>query len=173
MLTLYLMLGYPGAGKTTAARIISDLTGADHIWADRERNKMFGRPTHEERESRELYRRLNAETNRLLSAGRSVIFDTSFNYTKDRDYMRTIAAKHHAELVILWVETAKELAKARALSHEHAAKNHYPETMSPEQFSRITGNLQEPRPHEQAIILDGTMLTPRYVSEKLGISAAV
>lgn len=171
MLTLYLMLGYPGAGKTTAARIISDLTGAEHIWADHERNKMFGRPTHAEHESRELYNRLNRETERMLASGRSVIFDTSFNYVKDRDYMRNIAAKYRAELVILWVETPKELAKARALSHEHASNNHYHETMSPDQFARITGNLEAPRTHEQALILDGTQLSARYVGEKLGLAA--
>ncbi|HSH18058.1 MAG TPA: ATP-binding protein [Candidatus Saccharimonadales bacterium] len=170
MPTLYLMLGYPGSGKTTAARIISDLTGAEHIWADRERNKMFGRPTHQEHESHELYGRLNQETDRLLSAGKSVIFDTSFNYVRDRDYMRSIATRHGAALVILWVETPKELAKARALSHEHASKNHYHAVMSPKTFARITGNLEAPMTHETHVILDGTKLTFRYVAEKLGIA---
>jgi predicted kinase len=172
MPTLYLMLGYPGAGKTTTARIISELTGAEHIWADRERNKMFGRPTHGQDESLALYSRLNAETDRLLSAGRSVIFDTSFNYYKDRDHLRSIAAKHGAELVILWVQTPKEIAKARALSHDHAINNRYPETMSPEQFATLTGKLEEPRPHEQVIVLDGSLLSADYISEKLSAHTA-
>lgn len=167
--TLYLMVGYPGSGKTTTARIIKDLTGAMHIWADHERNKLFARPTHEERESQELYRRLNAETSRLLSEGHSVIFDTSFNYLKDRDYMRAIAAKYGAELVIIWVETPKELAKARALNLEHARDNKYPEVMSPERFARITSHLEQPALHEIPVILDGREITSDYVAHKLSL----
>jgi hypothetical protein len=42
--------------------------------------------------------------------------------------------------------------------------------MSPEQFTDITGRLEAPRLHEQAIILDGTKLTLQYVAEKLGLN---
>lgn len=169
--TLYLMVGYPGAGKTTTARIISELTGAEHIWADIERRKIFGRPTHEHHESQELYRRLNAHTESLLAAGKSVIFDTSFNYLKDRDYMRSLATKHNADLIIIWVETPKELAKARALTLDHARDNQYPEAMSPERFAQIAGHLEMPGLHEEPVVLDGTHITRSYVKEKLGLDA--
>ena len=29
--TLFMMFGYPGAGKTTTAEIINELTGAEHL----------------------------------------------------------------------------------------------------------------------------------------------
>lgn len=163
------MVGYPGSGKTTTARIIQDLTGAEHIWADHERNKIFARPTHTPHESQELYQRLNAKTDRLLEEGRSVIFDTSFNYVKDRDYMRTIADKHGADLLIIWVKTPLELAKARALTPDHARDNRYPVMMSPERFAHISGSLEHPAHHEKPVIIDGTRIDRRYVAESLGL----
>lgn len=168
--TVFVMVGYPGAGKTTASRLICDLTGAVHIWADHERKKVFGRPTHHQTESLELYRRLNAETEKLLQEGKSVVFDTSFNHRKDRDYMRQLAGATGAHVVIVWVRTPKELAKARALHMDHARDNKYPHTMSGDQFDRLAGNLETPQPDENPVELDGTRLTPEYVRHQLGLA---
>src|SRR5437868_11049557 len=112
---LFLMLGYPGAGKTTAAEIIHRLTGAEHLWADRERNKRFPNPTHSHEENLALYAHLNTETEQLLRRGKSVIFDTNFNYFRDREHLRQIAADAGAEAVIIWVATHKDLARIRAV----------------------------------------------------------
>ncbi len=163
------MMGFPGSGKTTTARIIEEITGAEHIWADRERMKLFGRPTHHPNESSELYKRLNATTDKLLSEGQSVIFDTSFNYFKDRNFMRELTHRNNAALVLIWVETPKELAKARALTMDHARNNHYGHIMSPDQFARITDHVETPEDHERAVSLDGTRISREYVAEKLGI----
>ena len=72
---LYLLVGYPGAGKTTVARIIAETTDAVHLWADRERLKMFGTPRHSAAENTRLYAYLNKLTEQLLGEGKSVIFD--------------------------------------------------------------------------------------------------
>lgn len=71
---LYLMLGYPGAGKTTTAKTIHELTGAVHLWADKIRNERYPHPTHSHKENIELYDYLNELTAELLATGQSVIF---------------------------------------------------------------------------------------------------
>lgn len=164
------MVGYPGAGKTTISQYVSELTGAEHIWVDHERHKHFSAPTHSEHESRELYNRLNLDTDHLLRDGISVVFDTSFNHFRDREYLRSIAQKNNANTVIIWVTTSKELSKSRTQSPAHASRNRYMETMSPETFERIARNLEVPRPEEHAIEIDGsTNVTKDQVKAALGL----
>ncbi|MCA9344723.1 AAA family ATPase, partial [Candidatus Saccharibacteria bacterium] len=86
---LYLMLGYPGAGKTTAAKIISELTGAVHIWADHERRQMHDSDNYVQVERTaefniKLYDSLNKRSVELLKQGKSVVYDAAFNHLKDR-----------------------------------------------------------------------------------------
>jgi predicted kinase len=82
--TLFLFLGYPGAGKTTAAQFIQQKTGAELLWADFERRQMFGQPTYSEAENDELYGYLDKQAAHILNQGKSVIFDTNFNFLIDR-----------------------------------------------------------------------------------------
>lgn len=170
MATLYLMVGYPGAGKTTISQYISELTGAEHIWVDHERHKLFSSPTHSEHENRELYNRLNIDTDHLLRDGISVIFDTSFNHYRDREYLRSIATKNNANTVVIWLTTSKELSKSRAMDAAHANHNRYMEPMSPDEFERIAHNLEPPRPEEQPIQIDGSgHVTQEQVKQLLGL----
>src|SRR5436853_7687938 len=71
--TLYLMLGYPGAGKTTAAKLIHELNGAVHLWGDHERRLNYPEPTYSHEETRALYDDLNYRAEQLLADGQSVI----------------------------------------------------------------------------------------------------
>jgi len=164
--TLYLMLGYPGAGKTTAAKIISELTGAVHLWADKIRNERYPNPTHSHAENLELYEYLNALTAEFLASGQSVIFDTGFNFYKDRQLLRSIAAKHHASTCVLWLQTNNSTSRSRATQ---AGRNSYPNAMSLAQFERLSNCLEPPRPDEHAINLDGTKISRQYVKVTLNL----
>ena len=161
------MLGYPGAGKTTTAQLIHELSGAVHLWADKIRNERYQSPTHSHQENLDLYNHLNALTEKLLAEGKSVVFDTAFNYYKDRQYLREIAATYNAKVILVWVKTKKELAKDRATRDGHAKRNTYPKPMSSIRFERIAGGLEPPHPNERCIKLDGTRITEQYVKTEL------
>lgn len=167
--TLYMMVGYAGSGKTTTARILHELTGAVHIWADHERGKMFEKPTHSSAESRALYDALNLKVEQLLTEGKSVIFDTSFNRYADRQLMRNIAVRHGADARLVWVVADRSLARDRATHVTHSYRNGYKTTMAEERWEQMADNLQPPADDEQPIVLDGTSITSAYVAEKLGL----
>lgn len=157
---LYLMVGYPGAGKTTIAKLITEATGAEHVWADWERHKMFGKPNHSETESAALYAALNKHVAQLLAGGTSVIFDTNFNYAADRRLLHDIAARNGAETVVLWVTTPPEVARERAV-HSRVVRNGYDFSMTPEQFEQVAGHLEppnNPNNYENVIKIDGTKI---------------
>lgn len=165
--TLFLMLGYPGAGKTTAAKIIHELTGAEHLWADHERRERFGTPSYDHEETLKLYAGLNEVVEKSLTEGQSVIFDTNFNFYKDREHLRSIATENNATTVLVWVRTPKEIAKQRAVvdAHKHQTRilGHMPES----HFERIAEGLEPPKSDEKSIQLDGTHLDAEYVRTKL------
>jgi predicted kinase len=163
---LFLFIGYPGAGKTTIAKIIADKTGAKHIWADVERHKLFNDPDHSVQESHELYERLNAATDYLLNQNKSVVFDTNFNYFADREKLREIAKKHDALTVLIWVNTPREIAKKRSVETKES-RNLYEMQMSSGQFESIAGKLEPPKENEKPIRINGTKTDKKEVLTKL------
>ncbi len=162
------MLGYPGSGKTTAAKLISELTGAEHLWADHVRREMYKQPTYSHQENLHLYGHLNDVTDKLLAVGKGVIFDTNFSFYKDRQHLRGIAARYKAKTVVVWVKAPKNLAKQRATvdSHLHThtrVLGHMPEA----DFERMSGNLEPPHDDEDVIEIDGTTISQTYMEDKL------
>jgi adenylylsulfate kinase-like enzyme len=139
-------------------------TGAVHLWADYERQKMFVHPDHSRAESDRLYAALNKRTAQLLKAGQSVIFDTNFNYYQDRQVLRQIADAAHATTIVIWVTTPLELAKQRAV-HDQNLRNGYKVAMSNHDFDRIAGHLEPPRKDENALIIDGSDLDDTAFSQ--------
>ncbi len=164
---LYLFIGYPGAGKTTVAHLIHDATGAIHLWADHERQNMFSAVTHSKLESEQLYAALNLKTDTLLRDGHSVIFDTNFNYRRDRNYLRRIAAKHGAETVVIWMQTPVDIARERALHDHHRSRNKYEDTMTTEQFNDLICRLEAPSNDETFITIDGSNIDTEAVMRQL------
>jgi predicted kinase len=159
---LYLLIGYPGAGKTTVSKIIAKTTGATHLWADYERHKLFGQPTHSQHESGLLYDALNAQAEHLLASGQSVVFDTNFNFYADRQKLRAIAGKHGAETILVWITLPAALAKSRAVNTT-SSRNGYDMSMSEAQFDAIVSKLEPPREDEKVIKIDGTKLDEQAV----------
>jgi predicted kinase len=130
---------------------------------------MFRRPTHSAEESQKLYSQLNDVTRELLAAGRSVVFDTNFNFHKDRQHLRDIAASVDADVKLIWMTTSEDLARERALHDRHAERNGYKDSMKPATFDGIVGHLEPPTDREHPIKLDGIDLGKDTVLHALGL----
>jgi len=166
---LYLLVGYPGAGKTTVSHLITELTGAEHIWADQERRHRFKDPQYSHEENVVLYDALNQQTDDLLATGKSVIFDTNFNFYKDRQLLRDIADKHGVTTTVIHLVTDRELSKHRALNHDESHHTRVLGTMSGDDFDRIAGNLEPPHGDENSVEINGVDLTAEQVRLALGL----
>jgi predicted kinase len=165
---LYIFVGYPGAGKTTAAQILEQITGAEHVWVDRERQRLYGK-VYVPENSQELYAGLNAHAAHLLGQGKSVIYDTNFSFYKDRTIMRELADEYGAKLVLIWLCTPKDVA-AQRIADEHAnTPTRKYVNMTTEDFERVAGHLEPPKPDEHAIRINGVDLTENTLKQALGL----
>lgn len=160
------MVGYPGAGKTSVASIIAETTGAVHIWADKERHELFG-AVYDREQSEELYNHLNERTDQLLRTGKDVVFDTNFNYYKDREHLRQIAENAGAKTTLIWLKTPREIAYQRAIAESDGKRLFV--TMSHDDFEQVASHLEPPQPEEHAIEIDNTQLDPAAIKQRLGI----
>jgi predicted kinase len=168
--TLFLMIGYPGAGKTTVAKIIAKLTGAVHLWADKQRREMFINPDHSHTENVQLYSELNNKTQQLLKSGKSVVFDTNFNFYKDRVKLKKIADKYGADCKVIWLDTNREVSKQRATDVlAHQKENRVLGSMPVNDFNRMSNNLQPPRPSESPLKITGIDISEQKVRQLLNL----
>ncbi len=169
MATLYILVGYPGSGKTTVSQIICGASDAVHLWADFERQQMFTTPSHSASESHQLYTHLNNEAEALLLQGKSVVFDTNFNFYKDRRHLRNIARQAGADSKLIWLTTPKDIAMHRAVNDSHGKPTRLYGNMDALTFERIASHLEPPRDSEHPIKLLGENLHKTTVMQALDL----
>ena len=152
---LYLLLGVPGAGKTTAAKLLAQLTGAVRLSSDEVRLKMFPAPTFSQEEHNQLYEALNTQADLLLRKGKSVIYDANLNRRQHRLEKYAIGRRAGAEVRLLWVQVPEGLARKRATDPSRHPLIPPNETAN-QMFERIAGVIEPPQADERAVTVDGS-----------------
>lgn len=166
--TLYLMLGYPGAGKTTAAEHIARLTGAELLSSDKIRLELFPQPSFSADEHTQLYKEIDKRTQELLSNGKSVIYDANLNRHVHRQEKYHICETTGATPVLIWRKTPRAVAKTRAEDDSRHLLIPPGETAD-EMFERIANIIEAPLPDEHPIILEGEDVTESDIKQALGL----
>ncbi len=166
------MLGYPGAGKTTTAKVIQKLTGFEILSSDEVRAQLFPNSQFTKAEHDELYKVINDKAQQLLSDGKSVIYDANLNRYAHRQEKYDFCETHSVKPVLIWVQTDKDIAKQRAA---HESREHlWPPNETPEaMFDRIANILEPPRPDEPHIKIDGTKVSDDYVQSQLSAAGII
>ena len=112
-MTLIVMRGYPGTGKSTIARAISAALHAPLIDRDILRQKavdIFGNLPHVGRFSYEL---MFALTEEQLSLGLSVVVDTPLTYRTTYEQAKELAQTFHAPMLVVHCQCSPEVQKRR------------------------------------------------------------
>ncbi|HMT19203.1 MAG TPA: ATP-binding protein [Candidatus Saccharibacteria bacterium] len=164
--TLHLLMGLPGAGKSTLSRVLHELTDAHILSSDDMRKKIFIKPCFSQDEHDKLYEILDHNLEHLLEAGKDAIYDANLNRRIHRDEKYELAGNLDARVILWWVDVPKALAKQRRMSEQDHALLPEGET-SERMFERIALVLEEPTADEPCIKVDGTKISKSYIKELL------
>jgi predicted kinase len=161
-----MMFGYPGAGKTSVAKVIHQLSGAVHLSSDDLRLELFPHPTYDQAEHNAVYAELNKRSEELLKQGKSVVYDANLNPYQHRTEKYEMCERTGARAVLLWVQAARDLARQRAVMRGHHHLVPQDETFE-SMFDRVTSIIEEPREDEPLYTIDGTDLKKSDVADIL------
>lgn len=164
--TLHLLMGLPGAGKSTLARQLSELTKATRLSSDETRIMLFDEPCFSQDEHDRLYAILDHNLEHLLAAGMDVIYDANLNRRVHRDEKYATAREYDAEVKLWWVQTPEELAKQRRVDEQDELLLPEGET-SEKMFDRIAAIIEKPGNDEPHVVIDGRNIKPDDIKKHL------
>jgi ribonuclease HI len=154
--TLFMMLGYPGSGKSHFAKRLAHQLGAVRINSDAMRSSVFDEPSEHYNAAgfRIVFGALDYAAHEILSVGHTVIYDANCNRRSERAKNVAIANEHNADVYVIWVQTPPEEAAHRAANRELGADQ---VQITQARFNEIKEILEEPTDDEKVIKIDGTV----------------
>jgi predicted kinase len=167
-----LMVGLPGSGKTTLARVLADhgflrLCPDEEMWR---RHGVYGvdfpRGTFPTLE-RPILEEISGELSEQLRAGHDVVVDHGFWTPEERDRWRSVATEAGATVLLVYLEVSHEELWAR-VSKRNAEHEADPNAIffSESDLLRYRGRFVPPEPGEPHLLYNGN---PDCVLKGLGI----
>ncbi|HSX42648.1 MAG TPA: ATP-binding protein [Candidatus Saccharimonadales bacterium] len=152
--TLFLLLGYPGSGKSTFSQELEAARDLTRVNSDDLRRYMFEHieQIHDPANNPAVFGALDYVTERLLQAGRSVLYDANNNRRAERSKHQKIAELAGARMVVLWVRSPLETAWLR--NQQRTPENGYP-AIPRKRYDQIVHALEVPTDNEKAVIISG------------------
>lgn len=110
---LILIMGLPGAGKTTFARALAEKTGAVHLNSDIVRRNIGKRGAYTPADKQAVYEELFRRTEASLQQGRDVIVDSTFYKASIRKPYEQLAEKYDHPLKLIVVKADEAVLQER------------------------------------------------------------
>lgn len=154
--TLFLVYGFPGAGKTYFGRQLCDELQAAHVNSERIRQELFDEPRYDAQENRIVKQLMIYMTEEFLGAGLSVVFDMNAMRLNQRRELRELARKNKAEPVLIWFQIDAESSFSRvAMRDRRKLDDKYSIPLDRTTFDSFIATLQNPSPTEDYIVVSG------------------
>lgn len=152
---IVMMYGFPGAGKTSLARQLSEELGLIHLQEDKIRHELFGAEPSmaANKGSRKI---MNYMAKEYLKTGLSLVYDASVLRSAERKVVREMAHASKASTVLVWLQVDPETTFARTQKRDHRKiDDKYAYEYTEEQYREVLAYMQNPGPIEDYIVVSG------------------
>jgi len=154
---IFLVIGYPGAGKSYFSRQFAEVIDAIHLSDDRIRFELFNEPAYDKNEDAVVERIRDYLLEELLKSNKSIIIDANLNKA-NRKRLRESLRNTKSPFVTVWVQTDLETSFARASSRDRRqTDDKYTTSMTFETFDKIQKHFKRPE-RDEVVVISGKHL---------------
>lgn len=154
--TLFLLFGFPGAGKTHFARQLCEELQTAHVQGDRIRFELFDKPRYDRQENEIVSHIMQYMAEEFLQAGISVVFDTNALRARQRRELRDLARKSKAQTVLVWFQIDIESSFDRVAKRDRRKMDDkFTEPLDRTTFESLIAGMQNPATTEDYMVVSG------------------
>ncbi len=153
---LFILYGYPGAGKTYFSRQFSEEVQVAHLQSDRIRAELFEQPRYDKQENAVVNQLMNYMTEEFLSAGLSVIYDVNAARTGQRHMLSDLAMRYRAQPLVIWFQLDVDTAFERTIHRDRRrSDDKYAAEWDRTTFEAFIERMQKPSRQEEYVVVSG------------------
>ena len=154
--TMFLLFGFPGAGKTYFARQLCEELQAAHVQGDRIRYELFDKPRYDRQEDEIVAHLMDYMSEEFLQAGISVVYDVNAMRGRHRRKLRELANRNKAQTVLVWFQIDIESAYDRVAKRDRRKiDDKYSMPLDRTTFESVIGSMQNPATLEDYMVVSG------------------
>lgn len=154
--TLFMVYGFPGAGKTYFGRQLCEELQAAHVNSERIRQELFDEPRYDNQENQIVKQLMLYMTEEFLNAGLSVVFDMNAMRLSQRRELRELARKLKAESILVWFQIDAESSFSRIVGRDRRKMDDkYSVPLDRTSYENYVANMQNPSPSEDYVVVSG------------------